>query len=163
MVCCLVKADGDSEALSLAASENCINADFRSVLLKVGIIACVRSVIGHMMNDAIPTSSDDDNDETAKRERYHYCSLEGCSDPELWMESHHQSISINDGETGVAQSSRLGRRPSTLLCFVSLSKAFGSLREIMTRQQRGRRHEVLHQLFFWCCGNSMKLVLQKMR
>ena len=124
---------------------NCIFA-----LLMVSIIAFVLSVIGCMMNDrsdAILVKNDDDNDETPRRERYQYAHLEECSDPELWMEIHHHES--GDEESSAAESHSLVRRPSTLLCYMSLSNTFGKLHEIMTRdyQQRGRGHAVLHQFF----------------
>lgn len=60
-----------------------------------------------MMNDggdSIPVSSDDENDESARRERYRYQSLSECSDPDLWQSIHHHDM-INDSEDEMNQSS----------------------------------------------------------
>ncbi len=97
-------------------------------------------------NDAIDISSDDDNDETARRERYRFGRLEECSDPELWQEMDHHDFSSDDSDEGAARGPRLGRKPR---CYMALSNAFGKLREIMTRDfiQQARGCAVLHQLF----------------
>ena len=132
VVCCLIEADGDSEALSPAAFEpnttveTFMHTDFIFVL----------SVIGCMMNDgsdAIPIRSDDDNDEMARRERYRFAMLEECFDPGLWQEMHHHDLNSEDSDGDAAQAPRMVRKPSTLRCYMALSNAFGKLREIMTR------------------------------
>ena len=163
LACCLVKADGTSEALSLepntldVVSDDYHHSDFLFAVLFGSIIDCVISVSGCMMNDggdSIPVSSDDENDESARRERYRYQSLSECSDPDLWQSIHHHDM-INDSEDEMnpppmpSRTPRPVRRPSPLLCYMSLSNAFGKLRELMIRdhQQRGRGHAVLHHLF----------------
>ena len=160
---CLVKADGRSKALSLEPNtpgdldSGDSHLDFLLAVIFLSIIACVISVIGCMMNDgsdAIPVSSDDDNDDTERQQQYRYQSLSECSDPELWQRMHHQEMnSDSDGEINPSPMPMRTpipvRRPSPLQCYMSLSNAFGKLRELMVRdhEQRGRGHAVLHQLF----------------
>lgn len=113
MLCCLTGAGGMSEALSLEPNtldvviDDYHRSDFLFAVLFGSIIDCVISVSGCMMNDggdSIPVSSDDENDESARRERYRYQSLSECSDPDLWQSIHHHDM-INDSEDEMNQSS----------------------------------------------------------
>eukprot|EP00434_Breviolum_minutum_P037229 symbB.v1.2.033004.t1/scaffold4040.1/size45707/1 len=107
-------------------------------------------------NDSIPVSSDEDNDEAARRAQYRYQSLSECSDPDLWQRLHHHEMSssesggeMNPSPIPTTAAPRPVRRPSPLLCYMSLSNAFGKLHDLMVRdyEQKGRGYAVVHHLF----------------
>ena len=161
MLYCLTGAGGMSEALSLEPNTLSDNnfMDFLLAVVMMSIIACVFSVICCMMNDgndSIPVSSDEDNDEAARRAQYRYQSLSECSDPDLWQRLHHHEMSssesggeVNPSPIPTTSAPRPVRRPSPLLCYMSLSNVFGKLHDLMVRdhEQKGRGYAVVHHLF----------------